>query len=521
MHCVCTEPSVSCSETGTRSGTYVAGSPAAAALPYRAHWRGPRSSPPLPRPSRSVCTAARTEADTARLAQSPLQLRELYTELKPLLAIDFAANLPQELVEKIFSYLSAEDLFRVAHCNKLWREMSNTDTLWQPLCALQNWLHFHTDQQLFTKSHYNYSLTGLTSPRYTSADCSNFPSLAPTCYWKEIYKRACHLKQNWILGRYTVLRSLRGHKERVACIDCDGKRLVSGSTDKTARVWDVVTADCLHILDSHTDAVTSVCIKHEVIITGCADSLIRVFQTETGVCLRALMGHIAGVDHLCFDGTSVVSASLDRTVRVWSIQDGRCRSIFRGHDDDIQYLTMKDHLVVSTSWDCTVRMWNLRQGLCTAVLKGHSEVVNCCHFDYRYVVSGGGDCLVLIWSTDNGKLLYKCQGHTGDVYCLLFNKTVICSGSSDSTIRVWDFTGTCLFTLRKHIGVVRCLHLDGNKLISGGDRKKILIWDVMERKLVSEIHRNPSFLHKFWVNETKIIAASPESPGALTILSYW
>ncbi|XP_067847653.1 F-box/WD repeat-containing protein 7-like isoform X3 [Heptranchias perlo] len=387
------------------------------------------------------------------------QLKELYTELCSLLSIDFVSILPQELVERIYSYLSAEDLFRMACCNKSWREFTNTDVLWQPLCAVQNWLNFDTDQQLFSNIQYSYSPTG--------------------------------------------------------------KRLVSGSSDKTARVWDLFTASCLHVLDSHTDAVTCVCIKHEVIVTGCADSLIRIFQTETGTCLRALMGHNSGIDHLCFDGTKVVSASSDRTLRVWSIQDGRCRNILRGHEDEIQYLTMKEHLVASTSWDHTVRMWNIQRGICTAVLKGHTEVVNCCQFDYRYVVSGGGDCLVLIWSTDSGKLLNKCHGHMGDVYCLMFNEKAICSGSSDSTIRVWNFTGKCLFTLSEHIGVVRCLHLDGNRLVSGGDRKKILVWDVAEGKLVHIVHRNPSLLHKVWINETKVITASPESPGILTILSYW
>ncbi|XP_069773006.1 F-box/WD repeat-containing protein 7-like isoform X2 [Narcine bancroftii] len=449
------------------------------------------------------------------------QLKEVYDELCPLLSIDFVSTLPQELVERIFSYLSGEDLLRMACCNKSWRECTNTDILWQPLCALKNWLNFGTDKQLFTDGPYCYRSTGLTSPRYNRPKFSDHTSLSPTCRWKEIYIRACHLNQNWTLGRYTVLPLLRGHQGRVDCLDCDGKWLVSGSSDKTARVWDLFTASCLHVLDNHTDAVTCVCIKLEVIVTGCADSLIRIFQLETGTCLRALMGHSSGIDQLCFDGTKVVSASSDRTLRVWSIQDGRCRKILRGHEDEIQYLTMKEHLIASTSWDHTIRIWDIHRGVCTAFLKGHTEVVNCCQFDCRYVVSGGGDCLVLIWSIDSGKLVHKCQGHVGDVYCLKFNEKSICSGSSDSTIRVWDFTGKCLFIMTEHIGVVRSLHLNGNRLVSGGDRKKILVWNILEGKLVNVIHRNPSLLHKVWINETKIITASPESPGILTILSYW
>ena len=60
----------------------------------------------------------------------PLQLRLLYNELKPLLAVDFVASLPKELAERIFSYLSVKSLSCVAQCNRLWRERSNHNAFW-------------------------------------------------------------------------------------------------------------------------------------------------------------------------------------------------------------------------------------------------------------------------------------------------------------------------------------------------------------------------------------------------------
>ena len=60
----------------------------------------------------------------------PLQLRILYHELKPLLAVNFVAYLPNELVDKIFFLLDAKDLCNVAMCNSLWREKANNDAIW-------------------------------------------------------------------------------------------------------------------------------------------------------------------------------------------------------------------------------------------------------------------------------------------------------------------------------------------------------------------------------------------------------
>jgi len=35
------------------------------------------------------------------------------------------------------------------------------------------------------------------------------------------------------------------------------------------------------------------------------------------------------------------------------------------------------------------------------------------------------------------------------------------------------------------------------------------------------VHRNPSLLHLMWVGQTKLITASPEKPGTITVISYW
>ena len=40
-------------------------------------------------------------------------------------------------------------------------------------------------------------------------------------------------------------------------------------------------------------------------------------------------------------------------------------------------------------------------------------------------------------------------------------------------------------------------------------------------KLLNVVHRNPSLLHVMWISDTRLITASPESPGVITILNYW
>ncbi|KAK2559654.1 F-box/WD repeat-containing protein 7 [Acropora cervicornis] len=359
----------------------------------------------------------------------PLQLRLLYNELKPLLAVDFVASLPKELVERIFSYLSVESLCRVALCSKLWRERSNHNPIWYHLCVQRGWERFGEDLSQESNA---------SSSRGTNIVSTNGISIKPaTCRWKSIYMHALSLEKNWAQGKYTVAPLLRGHREPITCMDCDGSTLVSGSSDNTLRVWDVKTHQCVLVLDSpHTDSVRCVQLQGTQCISGCSDGVIRIFDLKSGRCLRSFQGHNGAVEHVSFDGKTIVSASADLTVRV---------------------MVVHGESVVTTSWDETIRMWNIKSGSCLLTLRGHKEAAYCCDFDDKKIISGGSDGLIMVWNACTGDNTVSLVGHKGEV----------------------------------------------------------------EGKLLNVVYRNPSLLHLMWADETKLITASPEKPGTLTIINYW
>jgi WD40 repeat protein len=49
-----------------------------------------------------------------------------------------------------------------------------------------------------------------------------------------------------------------------------GNRLLTGSSDKTARIWDVQTGQCLQVLEGHTDEIFSCAFNYKgnIVITG-------------------------------------------------------------------------------------------------------------------------------------------------------------------------------------------------------------------------------------------------------------
>ena len=72
----------------------------------------------------------------------------------------------------------------------------------------------------------------------------------------------------------------------------DGKQIVSGSYDKSVRVWDASTGDELNVLKGHRDLVRSVAFSPDgkQIVSGSYDQSVCVWDASTGE-LKMLMGH--------------------------------------------------------------------------------------------------------------------------------------------------------------------------------------------------------------------------------------
>ncbi|KAJ7488084.1 hypothetical protein FB451DRAFT_731708 [Mycena latifolia] len=131
-----------------------------------------------------------------------------------------------------------------------------------------------------------------------------------------------------------------GHTARVSALAFSesGACIVSGSHDCTLRLWDTWTGDMdvVAVFDGHRDWVTSVAFSPDEtrIVSGSRDNTICVWDAHTG-CMVAgpLHGHSSYVNVVAFspDGTRIASGSRDKTIRVWEMT----RS-FGSLEDDIR-----------------------------------------------------------------------------------------------------------------------------------------------------------------------------------------
>jgi WD40 repeat protein len=114
-------------------------------------------------------------------------------------------------------------------------------------------------------------------------------------------------------------------------------RVVSGSGDKTVRIWDASTGAELNVLTGHTDSVNSVAIStgRHADCVWLNDKTVRLWDASTGAELNVLRGHTFQVNSVAIskDGMKIVSGSYDNTVRLWDASTGAELNVLRGHTD--------------------------------------------------------------------------------------------------------------------------------------------------------------------------------------------
>jgi len=242
-----------------------------------------------------------------------------------------------------------------------------------------------------------------------------------------------------------------GHTNLVTCLAVlsDG-HIASGSDDKTIRIWDAGTGECLRMLEGHTGGVTCLAVLSDgYIASGSRDKTIRIWDAGTGECLRMLEGHTGGVTCLAVlsDGR-IVSIAEDHTLRIWDTDTGKCLRWLRNLRDLLNCLaTLPDRRIASGSDDKTIHIWNADSGKCLRTLTGHaSRVTSLAALRDGRPVSGSDDGTIRIWDADTGKCLWVLNGHTGSVTSLAaFPDGRIVSLSEDNTLRIWDAdSGKCL-----------------------------------------------------------------------------
>lgn len=218
------------------------------------------------------------------------------------------------------------------------------------------------------------------------------PSAPATRPWKSVYCERLAIERNWRRGRYTV-RSLKGHTDGIMCLQFNESLshpsfpvLITGSYDRTARIWNMDTGEELRVLRGHTRGVRCLQFDEAKLITGSMDRTLKIWNWRTGDLVRTLEGHTEGIVCLHFNDHLLASGSADSNIKIWNFKTGQCHTL-RGHTDWVNAVTLwsgksqvpvsstsdgaENTFLFSASDDGHIRLWDLAYNECLMVYTGH------------------------------------------------------------------------------------------------------------------------------------------------------
>jgi WD40 repeat protein len=270
----------------------------------------------------------------------------------------------------------------------------------------------------------------------------------------------------WDLDNPRPPRLLKGHAGAVRSVTFspDGKRVASGATDGTVRLWDLATGKEVRQWNvskdrpaapaAHAGQIWSVAFSPDGkrVVAGGGDHVVRLWDVATGKLLRRFEGHTWGVSHVAFspDGNHILSAgSYDRTVRLWDAEGGKSLQCLEGFDAGVMTAVFSPdgkQALTSTggsgeNMGGTVQLWDLATGKEVRRFAGHQMWTHSVAFspDGKRVVSASSDKTMRVWDAQTGKELRQFTGHTGAIQRVVISPDGrrALTGSYDHTMRLW------------------------------------------------------------------------------------
>lgn len=233
-----------------------------------------------------------------------------------------------------------------------------------------------------------------------------------------------------------VTRSLPIDNHRAPLTDLalspDGRRALTASLDRTARLWELATGVTVALLEGHPTGVTAARFTDDgarIVTTG-SDGSSRVWDAATGAPVAApappAPAAVVPAGAWSARAPSVVRASRDgRRVVVlagaeatlWDADGAAPRATLSGHDGGVTDVDLTDDgaRALTTGVDRTARVWDFATGAASQVLTGHRAEVTRGRFsrDGRAVITLGADRAARVWTLGGTALVYALAHPAG------------------------------------------------------------------------------------------------------------
>ena len=226
-----------------------------------------------------------------------------------------------------------------------------------------------------------------------------------------------------------------------------------GMRDGTARLWSLHSRTEVFVLRRHESAVNAVAFTRDgaTLVSASTDRTIRHWDVTTGQEVpNSVMGPArAAVMCLTFspNGQWMASGSIDNLVSLWNAHTGDREKVFSGHDGAVLSVAFSPDstILASTGVDKTVRLWDVQTRREIAVLRGaRNQLMSVAFSPDRTLIAAGDRALprstIYLWDAFTGEPVGQIDQISGQLASMAFSPdgTLLAVGAGSGTVELWD-----------------------------------------------------------------------------------
>ena len=285
-----------------------------------------------------------------------------------------------------------------------------------------------------------------------------------------------------ITGTQTAV--LSGHRDSVYCLtfSLDGSLLVSGSFDKTVKLWDVQTGGTINTFHDHTSHIYSVSLSIDctMIASGSADKTIHLWNIQKRECSHIIkqQGQVYCVIFSPTNPQYLMSIS-DGKVWKWDINGHQINppygsSCVAFSSDGTQFISSQEGIVKVQKTDSQIVVAEFHIA--------NSNTHQYCFSPNGKLVALNVDGTIYIWdiTSSDPYIVETCIGHNYDINSLAFSSPSSLISCGHTSVKFWqistsptnpaaaDLKSTTLalapvefITLLANDGIAVSCHIDG------------------------------------------------------------
>jgi len=160
------------------------------------------------------------------------------------------------------------------------------------------------------------------------------------------------------------IRTVSCH-EVPSALACCSNIIATSYKNQQIIILDSLTGSQTTVLSGHSNVVCSLAFSSDgtLLVSGSCDKTIKLWDVQTGGVVKTLCGHTGQIHSVSIsaNNTMIASGSHDRTTCLWNIKTGDCH-IIEGSMNAINTVVLSPtnpQLLLYTSNNCTIRQWGI------------------------------------------------------------------------------------------------------------------------------------------------------------------